>query len=84
MSREEALLFPTETTSLQQLPLQRVALASLAVPWPPHQPFPGVRNFQSVPQMGRIVVDGDTQQKPMIPYSKSCVCKTGQHPCVPC
>ena len=58
MSREEALLFPKETTSLQQLPLQRVALVSLAVPWPPHQPFPGVRNFQSVPQMGRIVVDG--------------------------
>ena len=84
MPREDTLLFPTETTSLQQLPLQRVALASLAVPWPLHQPFPGVRNFQSVPHMGRIVVDGDTQRKPMIPHSKSCVCKTGPHPCVPC
>ena len=50
----------------------------------PTPTFPGVRNFQSVPHMGRIVVDGDTQRKPMIPHSKSCVCKTGPHPCVPC
>ena len=41
MPREDTLLFPTETTSLQQLPLQRVALVSLAVPWPPHQPSLG-------------------------------------------
>lgn len=68
----------------QQRPPPEGRLVSLAVPWPPHQLFPGVEGISLVPHMGRIVVDGDTQRKPMIPQSKSCVCKTGPHPCVPC
>ena len=36
-----SIAIPNRDHVCAELPLQRVALAHLAAPWPPHQPFPG-------------------------------------------